>query len=162
MYTIIAPAVNAAGPEGTKMAQATRRHATSEDRKDGMEQLRRSDTMARLLDAMEQGTDVGHYGHFTFVTVARHFMDESAVERFLAGQPGMDESKARALIEHVKERGYNPPRRERILEHQGQGGFQIIEDPKNPDSGNLYRELQFPEAVYEDINEYYEEKAEAR
>ena len=117
--------------------------------------------MARLIDAMEKGEDVGHYGHFTFVTVARHFIDEDAVTKLLLKQPEMDEAKARALIEHVKERGYNPPRRERILEHQGKGGFQIIADPKDPDSGNLYRELQFPEAVYEDINEYYEEKAEA-
>jgi hypothetical protein len=39
-------------------------------------------------------------------------------------------------------------------------GFQILANPQDPHSANLHRELQFPEAVYEAINEYYEEKAE--
>lgn len=116
--------------------------------------------MARLLDALEDGTDIGHYGQFTFVTVARHFMKDDDIVALLARQPEMDETKARALLVHVQERGYNPPHRERILEHQSRGGFQIIQRPQDPDSGNLYRELQFPDSVYEDINEYYVEKVE--
>jgi len=117
--------------------------------------------MARLLDALNKGTDIGHYGQFTFATVARHFMDEGEIIRLLAAQPDMDEAKARALLTHVTERDYNPPQRERILQHQSRDGFQIIDRPHDPDCGNLYRELQFPERVYEDINEYYVEKAEA-
>jgi hypothetical protein len=35
----------------------------------GMEELRRSPMMAHLLDALEKGTDIGHYGRLTFVTV---------------------------------------------------------------------------------------------
>ena len=34
-------------------------------------------------------------------------------------------------------------------------------DPDDPNSGNVYRELRFPDDVYEHIQEYYEEKAEA-
>ena len=90
--------------------------------------------MARLLDALEAGQDLGHYGQFTFVTVARHFMDEEAILDLLERQPEMDRSKALALVEHVKERGYNPPHRDRIVEQQAKGGFQIIENPQDPDT----------------------------
>jgi hypothetical protein len=123
--------------------------------------MRRSPTMARLLDALKAGTDVGHYGQFTFVTVARHYMDDDEIVALLARQPEMDETKARALLMHVEERGYNPPQRERILEQQSHGGFQIIPKPQDPDSGNLYRELEFPEGVYEEIGHYYEQKVES-
>ena len=143
------------------MAETMQKHRRSGAADDNVNELRQSPTMARLLDAMEGGTDIGHYGQFTFATVARHFMKEEDVVRLLARQPDMDEPKAQALLLHVHERGYNPPHRERILEHQSQGGFQIIANPQDPDSGNLYRELQFPEAVYNDISHYYEEKVEA-
>jgi hypothetical protein len=48
-----------------------------------------------------------------------------------------------------------------LLEWQSRQKFAIIPNPDDPDSGNLYRELAFPEDVYEDIEEYWEEKAEA-
>jgi hypothetical protein len=145
------------------MAQTTtKRHTRDQDSDtEGMEALRNSPTMARLLETMEAGKDIGHFGQFTFATVARHFLDDPQIIGLLARQPDMDEEKAHALLLHVQERGYNPPRRERILEHQQKEGFPIIANPENPDSGNLYRELAFPDSVYEDINEYYEEKAEA-
>ena len=126
------------------------------------ENLSDSPTMARLLEALKKKTDIGHNGHFVFVTVARHFMDEEKIVGLLRHQPGMDEEKAQSLVRQLTERGYNPPRRERILQMQAQQDFAIIENPHDPDSGNLYRELQFPEEIYEDINEYHEEKDAAQ
>jgi hypothetical protein len=123
--------------------------------------LRESPTMARLLEALARGKDIGHNGQFVFVTAARHFMDAKEIVDLLSRQPDMDEEKARAFVQQLTERGYNPPRRERILEMQAHQKYQIIENPGDPDSGNLYRELRFPDEVYEDINEYYEEKVEA-
>ena len=32
--------------------------------------------MAHLLDALDEGADVGHYGRLVFVMIARHFLDE--------------------------------------------------------------------------------------
>lgn len=122
--------------------------------------LRDSPMMARLLDALKQGTDIGHYGQFTFVSVARHFMQEEEIVQLLAQQPDMDEEKARALTLQVRERDYNPPRRERILEQQTHQEFQLIPDPSDQEMGNLYRELRFPDGLYEQIDHYYEEKAE--
>jgi hypothetical protein len=37
--------------------------------------------MAHLLDALEAGTDIGHYGRLTFAMVARHFMSEDMLVR---------------------------------------------------------------------------------
>ena len=124
--------------------------------------LRDSPTMARLLDALEKKTDIGHNGHFVFVTAARHFMEEEEIVSLLSQQPNMDEEKANALVQQLVERGYNPPRRERIIEMQSHQEFAIIENPHDPDSGNLYRELQFPDDIYEHISEYHEEKASAQ
>lgn len=124
--------------------------------------LRDSAMMARLMDALEAGTDVGHYGRLVFAMIARHFLDEDEMVRLLARQPEQDEEKARAMLLQVQGRDYSPPKRERILEWQSQQEFPIIPDPDDPDSGNVYRELQFPDEVYEHIQGYYEEKAEAR
>ena len=123
--------------------------------------LRDSAMMAHLLDALESGVDVGHYGRLTFAMVARHFMDEGELVRLLADQPEQDEASARALVQQVNARDYNPPRRERILEWQSKQDFQICPNPDDPDACNVYSDLQFPESIYENINEFYEEQAEA-
>ena len=133
---------------------------TSKDMKGGVEELRKSPMMAHLLDALDEGTDVGHYGRLVFAMIARHFLDEEELVRLLAGQPDQDETKARAMVLQVKQRDYSPPKRERILQWQAQQDFPILPNADDPDSGNVYRELRFPDGIYEHINEYYQEKAE--
>ena len=124
--------------------------------------LESSPMMAHLLKALRAKKDIGHYGRLVFVMVARHFMDEGEMVRLLAGQPDLDESEARSLVMQVKERGYNPPGKEKILRWQARQDFPISPNPDDPDSGNVYRELRFPDGVYEDIEDYYEDKAEAQ
>lgn len=121
--------------------------------------LKDSPMMAHLMDALEQGQDIGHYGRLTFVMVAHHFLKEEEIEKLLTGQPEMDETAIRALIAQVKERDYNPPKRERILEWMQRQEFPICPDPDDPNACNVYRELQFPDKIYEQINEFWEEKA---
>jgi len=123
------------------------------------ENLRDSPMMAHLLDALEAGTDVGHYGRLTFAMIARHFLEEDELVRLLANQPEQDEAKARAMVVQVNGRDYNPPKRERILEWQAQQEFPICPDADNPGACNVYRELKFPDGVYEHIQEFYEEQA---
>jgi len=122
--------------------------------------LRDSPMMAYLLDNLEKGVDIGHYGRLTFAMVARHFIDEDKLVKLLAKQPGQDEEQARAMVTQVQARDYNPPRRERILEWQSRQDFPICPNPDDPDSCNVYSDLQFPEDIYENINDYYEEKAD--
>jgi hypothetical protein len=123
--------------------------------------LRDSPMMAHLLDALEGGKDVGHFGRLTFAMVARHFMSEQNLVRLLEKQPGMDEAEARALVKQCEGRDYNPPSRERILEWQAQQDFPICPTPDDPASCNVYRELRFPEEIYENIQEFYEDQAQA-
>ena len=139
--------------KGTQTAEAVQR--------EGVTALRESPMMTRLLDALEAGEDIGHNGQFVFITAARHFIGEDEIADLLAKQPDMSDERARAMTLQISEKGYNPPKREKILEMQSQQDYPIIADAADPDSGNLYRELRFPDDVYDDINHYYEEKAEA-
>ena len=41
--------------------------------------------MAHLLDALEAGTDVGHFGRLTFAMIARHFLPEEQLIRLILG-----------------------------------------------------------------------------
>jgi DNA primase large subunit len=126
------------------------------------ENLRDSEMMRHLLDALESGKDIGHYGRLVFVMVARFFMDEDEMAGLLAKQPDMSEDDARELIAQVKGHDYNPPKRDKILAWQKEQDFPIIPNPEDPDTGNVYRELKFPDHIYENIGEYWEDKAEAQ
>jgi hypothetical protein len=126
-----------------------------------VEDLRQSPMMTYLLDALDNGEDIGHYGRLTFAMVAHHFLDKDELVEWLSKDGDTDENEARALVQQVEERGYNPPRRERILEWQEQQDFPICPNPDDPDACNVYNELQFPDAVYQDIQEYQEKRQTA-
>lgn len=121
--------------------------------------LRKNHMMAHLLGALEQGRSIGHYGRLVFTMVARHFLPGEELVHWLSRDPESTDADARALVAQVTQRGYSPPRRERILEWQRQQEFPIIPNPDDPDEGNVYKDLEFPEEVYRHINEYYEHKA---
>jgi hypothetical protein len=124
-------------------------------------ELRQSEMMAHLLDSLSKGEDIGHYGRLVFVMVARHFLSEAELFELLRRDPDVDEEKARALIEQVASKGYSPPSREKVLEFQSHQQFPICPNPEDPDGCNVYKDLKFPSSVYESINEYHVEKAEA-
>ena len=124
-----------------------------------VDDLRASDMMAHLLDALDQGKDIGHYGRLVFAMVARHFMDENELIGYLQKDKDFSDEEARALVQQVQGRDYNPPRREKILAWQKEQEFPIIPNPDDPDSGNVYRDLRFPDEVYDQISEYHEQKA---
>jgi hypothetical protein len=123
-----------------------------------VEDLRNSPMMAHLLDALSEGQDIGHYGRLDFAMVAHHFLDEDELVQWLRKDRDFSDDDARALVRQVEGRDYNPPRRERILEWQSQQDFPICPDPDDPNACNVYRDLKFPDSVYEDISEYYEHK----
>jgi DNA primase large subunit len=122
------------------------------------EELRKNGMMAHLLDALEAGKDIGHYGRLVFAMVARHFMDEGEVLAALQQNPDFTEEEARALYHQVQGRDYNPPRRERILEWQKEQEFPICPAPDDPDACNVYKDLEFPDSVYQHITDYHEQK----
>lgn len=127
----------------------------------GVEELRKSGMMAHLLDSLEAGQDVGHYGRLVFVMVARHFLDDGELVGLLTQDKSFPEEEAMSLVHQVKSHDYSPPRREKILDFQSRQEFPILPNPEDPDAGNVYRDLQFPEEVYEHISEYHEQKERA-
>jgi DNA primase large subunit len=125
-----------------------------------VEDLLKNGMMAHLLEALEAGKDIGHYGRLVFAMVARHFMTEDELLTYLTKNPDFTEEEARALYHQVQGRDYNPPRRERILEWQKQQEFPICPNPDDPDACNVYKDLQFPESIYQHITDYHEQKAQ--
>jgi hypothetical protein len=125
----------------------------------GEQELRRDSMMSYLLDSLNDGKDIGHYGRLVFAMVARHFMPAEEVISWLTRDRDFSEAQAKAMLTQVAGHDYNPPRRERILEWQTQQEFPILPHPDDPDCGNLYRNLKFPDSIYGHIEQYQEQKA---
>lgn len=128
---------------------------------DVLQDLRRDSMMAHLFDSLAAGKNIGHYGRLVFVMVAHHFLADDELITWLRKDPDVSDEEARALLRQVEDRDYNPPRRDRILAWQAQQEFPILPNAGDPDCGNVYRTLKFPDNVYEHIEEYREEKAAA-
>src|SRR5690348_16968360 len=101
------------------------------------------------------GEDIGHYGRLVFAMVARHFMPPEDVVKELCQCPDFTEEQALSLVDQVSLRDYNPPRREKILEWQEEQEYKICPVPGDPDACNLYKNLKFPDDVYEKIEDYH-------
>jgi hypothetical protein len=127
-----------------------------------MTDLRKNDMMAHLADALNDGKDVGPYGRLVFAMVARHFLSEAELVKLLAKDKSFGEDEARRLVTQVQSRDYNPPKRERILQYLREQKFPLCPNADDPDACNVYRDLSFPETVYAKINEYYQQKVEAK
>ncbi len=157
----------AAGASAAEGAEATKKPATPSSAGDeaklegGEAELRKDSMMAHLLDSLAGGKDIGHYGRLVFAMVARHFMPHDEVLGWMTKDADFDEEQARVMLRQVEGRDYNPPKRDRILEWQAQQEFPILPNPEDPDCGNLYRNLKFPEEVYSHIGHYQEKKMEA-
>jgi ferritin-like protein len=123
-----------------------------------VEDLRQSPMMAHMLDALDDGEDIGHYGRLVFAMIGRHFVSNDELVELLTKDHDADEQAIRAMVQQVQDKGYSPPRREKILEFQNQQDFEICPNPELPDACNVYNELQFPDDVYESIQEYQEKR----
>jgi hypothetical protein len=123
-----------------------------------IEDLRQSPMMAHMLDALDNGEDIGHYGRLVFAMIGRHFVSNDELVELLTKDHDADEQEIRAMVQQVQDKGYSPPRREKILEFQNQQDFEICPNPDDPDACNVYNELQFPDDVYASIQEYQEKR----
>ena len=120
-----------------------------------LDDLKNNRMMSHLIDTLDRGETIEHYGRLVFAMVARHFIGEDEVIGYLAKDPESNEEEARRLVNQVSARDYNPPHRDRILEWMNKQQFAICPEPEDPRGCNVYRDLKFPDAVYERINEYY-------
>ncbi len=140
-------------------AQSPEGHPVGEPEVHGIDALREDAMMAHLLDALDRGEDIGHYGRLTFAMIARHFLDDDEVLAQLTKDNDFSDEEARQMLVQVEGRDYSPPRRERILEWQAEQEFTIIPNRHDPDCGNVYKSLRFPKETYSHIGHYQEEKA---
>jgi DNA primase large subunit len=124
-----------------------------------VEELRKSEMMVHLMDALEAGQDIGHYGRLVFAMVAHHFMGEDELVQYLQQDVDFSEAEARSLYQQVQSKDYTPPKRDRILDWQTHQEFPICPNPDDPDACNVYKDLQFPDSVYEHIAAYYGHKS---
>lgn len=111
--------------------------------------MKNNDMMAHLLKSLEEGKDIGHYGRLTVVMVGYKFLSEDELVELLTQDPDCDEEKARSLIQQVVDRGYNPPKRERILDWMKKQEFPICPHPDDAQACNVYRDVEFPKQVYD-------------
>lgn len=140
-------------------AQEPEGHPVGEPETHGLEALREDAMMAHLLDALDRGEDIGHYGRLTFAMIARHFLNDDEVLAELTKDEDFSDEEARQMLVQVEGRDYSPPRRKRILEWQAEQTFAIIPDQHDPDCGNVYKSLRFPKETYSHIGHYQEEKS---
>ena len=126
-----------------------------------MDELKKNGMMAHLIASLEEGKDIGHYGRLTFAMVARHFLSEDELLAMLVKDSDFSEAQAKLLIRQVEGKDYNPPKRDRILAWQKEQEFPICPNASDPDACNVYKDLHFPDHVYEHIQGYVEQKAES-
>lgn len=125
-----------------------------------VQDLEKNHMMAHLTRALDDGKDIGHYGRLVYAIVARHFLSDDELVAQLAKDRDFAEEDARGLVQQVQERDYSPPGRNKIMEYQAKQDFPIMPDTQDPDEGNVYRDLEFPQQVYDHISEYHQQKAE--
>ena len=125
-----------------------------------MEELKKNAMMKHLIDSLEQGKDIGHYGRLVFAMVARHFLSEEELCAMLEKDQDFSREQAELLLRQVEGKDYNPPKRDRILAWQKEQEFTICPNSEDPDACNVYKDLTFPDHVYEHIQHYQEKKQE--
>ena len=152
------PDTAANAPAGLAQQSVERGAAEVDGHLGGEEELRKDPMMAHLLDSLNAGADVGHYGRLVFAMVARHFLPHEEVLGYLMKDADFGEEQAAAMLRQVEGRDYNPPKRDRLMEWQSEQEFQFM-DVHDPDSGNLYRNLKFPQEIYQHIGHYQEAKS---
>ena len=124
---------------------------------DSAEPLRKNKMMSRLLDALEAGDDIGHYGRLTFAMVACWLMDEKDVIKWLVNDDDFDYEEAQTMVQQVRSQGYSPPRPAKIRDWDTQQDFKILPEEFHPDDdANVYRDLDFPQELYDHIQDYHQ------
>jgi hypothetical protein len=122
-----------------------------------LQDLQENAMMNHLVQALERGEDIGHYGRLVFAMVAQYFLTEDEIITLLTKDSDCDDKKARSILRQVKSHGYNPPNPDRILEWMKEQDFPICETADHHgDECNVYKSLKFPPEVYERIANYYQ------
>ena len=121
-------------------------------------ELRKNRMIEHLVENLEAGKDVEHYGRLVFAMVARHFLGEDEIVSYLAKSPGSSPEAVRAFVRNVADQAHNPPSPTTIHEWQRLQAFPICPDPDDPSACNVYADLALPASVYESVERFHEER----
>jgi hypothetical protein len=90
-----------------------------------VEDLRQSPMMAHMLDALDNGEDIGHYGRLVFAMIGRHFVSNDELVGLLTKDHDAGEQEIKALV--VRSVGLRG--RIRRLEREAWGEVAAIRQP---------------------------------
>jgi len=122
-----------------------------------VQDLQQNPMMNHLLEALQRGEDIGHYGRLVFAMVGRYFLSEAEMIQLLTKDPDCDHEKAVGILKQVTAHDYNPPKPDRILAWMNEQEFPICDTAdQGKDTCNVYKSLKFPPEVYERIASYYQ------
>ncbi|MBV8866887.1 MAG: hypothetical protein JO210_15940 [Acidobacteriaceae bacterium] len=57
------------------------------------EELKNDEMMKHLMEALERGQDIGHYGRLVFIMGARHFLNNDQLVEWMTKDKDCDEAK---------------------------------------------------------------------
>ena len=66
-----------------------------------VEDLRQSPMMGHMLDALDNGQDIGHYGRLVFAMIGHHFVSEDKFVERLAKDHDTNEREIPAMVQQV-------------------------------------------------------------
>ena len=69
-----------------------------------VEALRQSPMMAHMLDALDNGEDIGHYGRLVFAMIGRHFVSNDELVGLLTQDQDTDEQEIRVSCSRWRRR----------------------------------------------------------
>jgi hypothetical protein len=67
--------------------------------------LKQTPMMNHMLEALENGEDIGHYGRLTFAMVGVYFATDDELVQILTQDHDADEREIRAMVRQVREKG---------------------------------------------------------
>ena len=73
-----------------------------------VEGLQQSPMTHHLLDTLDWGEDINHYGRLALAIVPHHFAERDELVEWLSNDGNPNENQARALAQQAEERAYNP------------------------------------------------------
>src|ERR1043165_678833 len=71
-----------------------------------IEELKNEPMMAHLIDHLDSGLGIGHYGRLIFAMVARHFLEPDQLISYLEKDPECNPEQAKSLLAQVQARDY--------------------------------------------------------
>src|SRR6478735_3064807 len=83
---------------GQDTASHTRAKASPAPGANTIEDLRAEPMMAHLMDSLEAGKEIGHYGRLVFAMVGHHFVEPGELIEWLTKDPDFDAEQAKALL----------------------------------------------------------------